>query len=711
MLVISVVVAFESFLMLRIHEKIYLSMKLCFELTYLTKSLSRLRMHGFGRLKSLVNGSNVAGRWAFGILDEYGRLLDDLGNMHSIKCPARRFGKNVFKPELASFIQGSKICDDNADDHNSCIRFAETAKSVIALSMFKIKHAEDSALAALKQVEDKDNLQRMLTFAGVKYKVEDPEIAKKFGMSGKMYNASKIETDQSKNDGSDDIIEEPVDAAAKEFACSSHFCIGDSINCLCVVKAMEVRRLIALFSSVSGDQVIAMIDDALSDAKPLLKFDCESLQFIICSDENRASMNATDIEDDESFQDSYFLCGPVFHKACHSLRTFYGLKMWKWYKSMRWIRVMKNAKSLKRSMRSIYGDGEFTERSESSFFSRWMIPDESRPQTARSLLDVSKNNVNISRIRHSLSVYIDPVYYENPPELDELRDLKIRATAEFEGYTVEIFEDEMQLICRVPAKRAILQNDIQSAGAVSSLKNTPKSALSTNSSAPSSNPSSRPSTKRIKKLARKSRPVEHFESLYPEIETSQDENADRPSDARVVHSRPGSAVRFFQAESVVASEGLLSSLVAGASIADPKSITNFASKKKPGKDNGQEEDDEEFGMIEDDDSENDDEDSGAIDDATVSDSSSDIIEQEFQRKKKADMEIQEYSDTSKAVKMSLRDGFTHYGLHLQWDLREIPSFETHRNGDIFEESENSSVAGSEYSNPSLPSSYARLLFA
>jgi hypothetical protein len=71
-----------------------------------------------------------------------------------------------------------------------------------------------------------------------------------------------------------------------------------------------------------------------------------------------------------------------------------------------------------------------------------------------------------------LSVYIDPVYYENPPELDELRDLKIRATAEFEGYTVEIFEDEMQLICRVPAKRAILQNDIQSAGAVSSLKNT-----------------------------------------------------------------------------------------------------------------------------------------------------------------------------------------------------------------------------------------------
>jgi hypothetical protein len=666
-------------------------------------------MHGFGRLKSLVNGTHVTGRWAFGILDEYGRLLDDLGNLHSIKCPVRRFGKNVFKPELASFIQGSKICDDDADDHNHCIRCAETARSVIALSMFKVKNAEDNALSALEKVEDKEQLVKLLTFAGVNYKVTDPEIAKKFGMSGKTYNASKIETDQSKIEASYGNVEEPLGAVAKEFACSSHFCIGDPMDCLCVVKAMEVRRLIALFSSVSGDQVVSMIDEALSDAKPLLKFDCNSLQYVVCSDENRASMNVADIEDDESFQNSFFLCGQVFHKSCHSLRNFYGLKMWKWYKSMRWIRLMKNAKSFKRSMGSIYGDGGFTERSESSFFSRWMIPDDSRPQTARSLLDVSKSNVDIGRIRNSLSVYIDPVYYEKPPEIDELRDLKIRATAEYEGYTIEIFEDEMQLICRVPAKRAILKSNVQSAGAVTSLKNTPKSALSTNSSAPSSNPSSRPSTKRMKKMARKSLPVETFQSLYPELDTRSDEIAARPSSAEVVHSRPGSAVRFFQSDSS-ASDSLISTLVTGASIADPKSITNFASKiRKPAAKVGVQELDEEVGAIEDDDSEDGDEVDDGVDDENTVDS--DLIEQEYQRKKKGDIDNQEYLDTSKAVKMSLRDGFTHYGLHLQWDLKEIPSFETHRNGDIFEESETSSMAGSEYSViSSLPSSYARLLF-
>jgi hypothetical protein len=306
-------------------------------------------------------------------------------------------------------------------------------------------------------------------------------------------------------------------------------------------------------------------------------------------------------------------------------------------------------------------------------------------------------------------VYIDPVYYEKPPEIDELRDLKIRATAEYEGYTIEIFEDEMQLICRVPAKRAILKSNVQSAGAVTSLKNTPKSALSTNSSAPSSNPSSRPSTKRMKKMARRSLPVETFQSLYPELDTRSDEIAARPSSAEVVHSRPGSAVRFFQSDSS-ASDSLISTLVTGASIADPKSITNFASKiRKPAAKVGVQELDEEVGAIEDDDSEDGDEVDDGVDDENIGDS--DLIEQDYQLKRKGDIDNQEYLDTSKAVKMSLRDGFTHYGLHLQWDLKEIPSFETHRNGDIFEESETSSMAGSEYSvNSSLPSSYARLLF-
>jgi hypothetical protein len=636
------------------------------------------RIHGFGRMTSLSNGSHIAGRWNLGILDEYGRLLDDFGNLHSIKCPARRFGKNVFKSAIASFIQGGKICDDNPDDHNQCVRAAESAKSMIALSMFKIKKAEENALAALDNVQDKKQLQQLLAFAGINYSLIDPAIAKKFGMSEKIYSVSKAGTNQS--DISNEILEEPVSEVAKEFSCSSHFRIGEHADCVCVVKAAEVRRLITLFASVYGEEVASLIDGALSDAKPLLKFDSETSKYEIFNE----GQNVSDAEHDETFERSFFLCGPVFHRMCHSLRTFYGRKMWKWYKNKRWLRVLKNAKSLNRSLRSVYGDGEFTERSESSFFSRWMIPDDSRPQTARSFLDVSRNNAEMGRIRNSLAAYIDPVYYENPPELDELKDIATRATAAYEGYTIEIFEDEMQLINRVPSKRVILHNlSEHGAGVEGTLKNTPKSALSSHSSAPSSRPSSRSTIKRTPKV----KSTRTRRDANDKIQ----ENADlSPSAGLVVHSRPGSAVRFVQS-SFDASESLVSTLVAGASVADPRSITNFARK-------------ENTGLFD-----SDDEDAGIHDDDREVDmpynelavySLSEFVESDQQ-------DMQHNLATSKAVKMSLRDGFTHYGLHLQWDLREIPSFETHRNCDIFEASDSLSVAGSECSLPS----YARLLFS
>lgn len=650
-------------------------------------------------MKSLSSGCYLAGRWNFGILDEYGRLLDDLGNLHSIKCPARRSGKNIFKPELASFIQGGKICDDNPDDHNNCVRFAETAKSLIALSMFKVKNAEETALVALKNVQDKEQLEHMLKFAGINYIVADPEISKKFGMSGQIYSANKVRTDQHEN--SNEIIEEPVSLVAKEFSCSSHFCIGDHIDCICVVKAMEVRRLIALFASVYGEEVTTIIDSALSDAKPLLKFDCESLTYIVYCEEHRAH----DVEEnDETFERSFFLCGPVFHKACHALRHFYGLRMWKWYKRMKWFRVFRKAKSLNRSMQSIYGDGEFTHRSESSFFSRWMIPDDSRPHTARSLLEDPKSNAEIGRIRQSLAVYIDPVYYEKPPELDELRDINIRATAAYEGYSVEIFEDEMQLICRVPSKRAIFNNTI----VPSALKNTPKTYQSSHSSAPSSRPSSKPSIKtRGKKSIQSLRGDGLYNSLYHDQETDNQERQSASLSAGivgVVHSRPGSAVRFAQSH-FDSSEALLSTLVADSSFADPKSITNFASKENA-RPSDYEESEWETGIHDDDHPDKSYEGDNPLNDFAAD---AESIDSDRQLRMEEERETQEYSDTSKAVKMSLRDGFTHYGLHLQWDLREIPSFETHRNVDIFEVSENVSVAGSECS--SLYSSYVKLLFS
>jgi hypothetical protein len=349
---------------------------------------------------------------------------------------------------------------------------------------------------------------------------------------------------------------------------------------------------------------------------------------------------------------------------------------------------MKNAKSLNRSMASVYGDGEFTERSQSSFFSRWMLPDDSRPQTARSFLDVSKNNAEIGRIRNSLASYIDPVYYENPPELDELKDIAIRATAAYEGYTIEIFEDEMQLICRVPSKRAVLHNTTQ-VGAETALKNTPKSVLSSHSSAPSSRPSTRLSVKRIQK----SKSTRSQRELIRGIQEITNPSL---SAGLVVHSRPGSAVRFVQPSS----EALLSTLVADASVADSHSITNFAHKHKAILSDSE---DEEAG-IHDDDREVDSPDRDLIDGAL-----SELVESDQQLWMASEKNSLETSDTSKAVKMSLRDGFTHYGLHLQWDLREIPSFETHRNCDIFESSDSVSVASSACS--SLPSSYARLLFS
>lgn len=632
-------------------------------------------------MTSLSNGSNLTGRWNFGILDEYGRLLDDLGNLHSIKCPPRRSGKNVFKPELASFIQGGKICDDDPDDHNKCVRSAESAKSMITLSMHKIKKAEEHALAARDNVKDKEQIQMLLAFAGINYTLTDSAIAKKFGMSEKIYSV-KIGVDQSEI--SNEIVEEPVSDAAKEFSCVSHFCIGDHIDCMCVVKAAEVRRLITLFSSVFGEEVTVLIDSALSDAKPLLNFDIITREYTVFG-ENHAT---SDAEHDDTFEQSYFLCGPAFHRACHSLRNFYGRKMWKWYKSMRWFRVMKNAKSLNRSMASVYGDGEFTERSQSSFFSRWMLPDDSRPQTARSFLDVSKNNAEIGRIRNSLASYIDPVYYENPPELDELKDIAIRATAAYEGYTIEIFEDELQLICRVPSKRAVLHNTTQ-VGAETALKNTPKSVLSSHSSAPSSRPSTRLSVKRIQK----SKSTRSQRELIRGIQEITNPSL---SAGLVVHSRPGSAVRFVQPSS----EALLSTLVADASVADSHSITNFAHKHKAILSDSE---DEEAG-IHDDDREVDSPDRDLIDGAL-----SELVESDQQLWMASEKNSLETSDTSKAVKMSLRDGFTHYGLHLQWDLREIPSFETHRNCDIFESSDSVSVASSACS--SLPSSYARLLFS
>ena len=636
------------------------------------------RIHGFGRMTSLSNGSYIAGRWNFGILDEYGRLLDDYGNMHSIKCPARRFGKNVFKPELASFLQGGKICDSNLDDHNKCVRFAESAKSLIALSMHKIKIAENNALAALDKVQDKKQLQQLLAFSGVNYVATDPAIAEKFGMSEKIYSATKTVTDECEIVHG--IIEEPVSSNAKQFACSSHFCIGDQNDCMCVVKAAEARRLITLFASVSGQEVLALIDAALSDAKPLLKFNSDTCEYILFNEHHIA----LDVEDDETFEHSYFLCGPVFHRACHSLRCFYGLKMWKWYKSMKWFRVLKSAKALNRSLRSVYGDGEFTERSESSFFSRWMIQDDSRPQTARSFLEISKSNADIGRIRHSLAAYIDPVYYDKPPEMDELRDINIRADAAYEGYTIEIFEDELELICRVPSKRAILHNIIDAgAGHGTALKNTPKSILSSYSSAPSvssSRVSSRPPTKSGKTSKSK---------------RSSGNNDQNNEGAGVVHSRPGSAVRFMPS-SFDTSETLISTLVLGARVADPQSLTNFLKKNKGTSDS--EESDQE-GIREDDDS-----------DVDVEYNEPDNYLEDHSEAIDGNRELQqEYSDASKSVKMLLRDGFSHYGLHLQWDLKEIPSFETHRNIDIFEANEAASVAGSACS--SLPSSYARLLFS
>jgi hypothetical protein len=637
-------------------------------------------------MTSLSNGSFLTGRWNLGILDEYGRLLDDFGNLHSIKCPARRSGKNVFKPELASFMQGGKICDDNPDDHSKCVRSAESAKSMIALSMFKIKKAEENALAALNNVKNKEQLQELLAFAGVNYSVTDPSIAKKFGMSEKIYSVSKMLTDQSES--CNQIVEEPVSETAKEFSCSSHFRIGDQIDCVCVVKAVEVRRLIALFASVYGEEVAELIDSALSDAKPLLKFDSETSEYIILN-ENHVVLDA---EHDETFERSFFLCGPVFHRSCHALRTFYGRKMWKWYKSMRWFRVLKNAKSLNRSLRSVYGDGEFTERSESSFFSRWMIPDDSRPQTARSFLEVSKSNAEMGRIRNSLAAYIDPVYYEKPPELDELRDIATRATAAYEGYTVEIFEDELQLISRVPSKRAILHSSSKhDDGFEATLKNTPKTVLSSYSSAPSSRPSSRPSIKRTQKS-------KSANSLNDSKNGSIQENSDpSPNTGFIVHSRPGSAVRFVQS-SFDTSKSLLTTLVAGASVADPRSIKNFTRKDESNQADSDDED-EEIGIRNDDREEESPSNDYAL---------SDLVENSEQHWTKSGQDSKQNIDTSKAVKMSLRDGFTHYGLHLQWDLREIPSFETHRNFDIFESGDSLSVAGSECS--SIPS-YAKLLFS
>ncbi len=661
------------------------------------------RIHGFGRMKSLSSGCFVAGRWSFGILDEYGRILDDLGNLHSIKCPVRRLGKNVFKPELASLIQGGKICDGNPEDHNQCIRHAETAKSLIAMSMPKVKSAEDSALAALKKVQDKQQLQHLLMYAGINYVEADPEIAKKFGMSCKIYSTHKVRTDQ--NEIADDILEESVSSAAKEFACSSHFCIGDQIDCMCVVKAMEVRRLIALFASVHGDEVTGIIDTALSDAKPLLKFDCDTRDYVVCGDQHKSS----DVDDaDETFERSFFLCGPLFHKACHSLRMFYGMKMWKWYKSMKWLRIVKTAKSLNRSMQSVYGDGEYTNRSESSFFSRWMIPDDSRPQTARSLLEISKSNQEIVRIRRSLAVYIDPVYYEKPPELDELGDINTRAVAAYEGYSVEIFENEMQMINRTPSKRAIF-NDAFESGARhgSELKNTPKSVLSSNSSAPTSRPSSKPFMKAsVKKSTRTHSDLALYDSVNHDDTNGNQESMSQSAGTGLVavHSRPGSAVRFMQSH-FESSESLLSTLVAEASIVDSHSITNLASRTKAGVSN-QQVSVREDGINEDEHVDNDDGDGVLMDDFA---SDAESIDSDRRLRKEEERDSQEYLDTSKAVKMSLRDGFTHYGLHLQWDLREIPSFETHRNIDIFEASENVSVSGSECS--SLYSSYVKLLFA
>jgi hypothetical protein len=612
-------------------------------------------------MTSLSNGAYLAGRWNFGVLDEYGRLLDDYGNMHSIKCPARRFGKNVFKPELASFMQGGKICDNNLDDHSQCIRFAESAKSLIALSMHKIKIAESNALAALDKVQDKEQLKQLLAFSGVNYVVADPAIARKFGMSEKIYSTMTIVTDECEL--VHETIEEPVSLNAKQFACSSHFCIGDQNDCICVVKAAEVRRLIALFASMSGQEVLALIDAALSDAKPLLKFNSDTCEYILFNENHMA----LDVENDETFEHSFFLCGPVFHRACHSLRCFYGLKMWKWYKNMKWFRVIKSVKSLRHSLPSIYGDGEFTERSESSFFSRWMNQDDSRPQSARSFLDVSKNNADIGRIRHSLAVYIDPVYYDKPPEIDELRDINIRADAAYEGYTIEIFENELELICRVPSKRAIFQNIIDSgAGHGTALKNTPKSVLSSSSS----RLSSRPSTK-SGKMSKSKRSV------------------------GVIHSRPGSAVRFMPS-SFDAPETLLSNLILGARVADPQSVTNFLTKNKGTSDS---EESDQDGIHEDNDLDLDVEDNRP----------EEYLQDHFEAVVRNRQLEQEYSDASKSVKMLLRDGFSHYGLHLQWDLKEIPSFETHRNCDFFETSETASVAASECS--SLPSSYARLLFS
>jgi hypothetical protein len=646
-------------------------------------------MHGFGKMTSMLTGSYLVGRWAHGILDEYGRLLDDFGNMHSIKCPSRHSGKNFFKPELASFIQGGKICDDNPDAHSNCVRYSESAKSLIALSMYKVHRAEERALAAFQVVQDKETVKQMLKYADIKFQSTDSDVAQKFGMSESIYSVSNLKTDQSSNYVSSEYLEEPVSAAVKVFACASHVSIGDPLKCVCVVKAMEVRRLIALFSSVNGDEVIELVHTALSDATPLAKFDSVTLEYDICSEKHGKS----DVEDDENFERSFFLCGPVFHKACHSLRTFYGLKMWKWYKSMRWFRLLKNSKSLNRTMRSVYGDGEFTERSESSFFSRWMIPDDSRPQTARSFLETSQNDaVEINRIRQALSVYIDPVYYEKPPEMDELENISIRATAAYDGYAVEIFEDELQLISRIPSKRAIFDSAKCGTLQGTALQNTPKSVVSSASSAPSGL-----STKRGKKLTRTPPDTGKYNSLYSENKA----NDDLPVTglhSSVVHSRPGSAVRFIQPEA------LISTLVAGASVLNSKSITNFASKQKHA--NSDENDQE--AVDDDDDNLNfnnyDDNRDGNLtnDDADESD----LMGNNWHLP-----ETEEDLDDAKAaknVKMLLRDGFTHYGLHLQWDLREIPSFETHRNCDIFESSENVSVTGSESS--SLPSTYAKLLF-
>jgi hypothetical protein len=144
------------------------------------------------------------------------------------------------------------------------------------------------------------------------------------------------------------------------------------------------------------------------------------------------------------------------------------------------------------------------------------------------------------------------------------------------------------------------------------------------------------------------------------------------------------------------SETLISTLVLGARVADPQSLTNFLKKNKGTSDS--EESDQE-GIREDDDSEVD----------VEYDEPDDNLEDHSEAIDGNRELQQEYSDASKSVKMLLRDGFSHYGLHLQWDLKEIPSFETHRNGDIFEANEAASVAGSACS--SLPSSYARLLFS